>query len=133
MSGVWDDYSGLDVGIRFAVRVLHARGIETCQSCQGGDGHAYDYPTVDLPAPVRGAQGFEAVSLLAQYGLPVQRVALVWDLDDRALPYAVCWRVELREAAPERADAEVGFVFSYEWPESAVDAAGALGTPGDPE
>lgn len=29
-------YLKLDRGIRFAVRVLHARGFETCQSCQGG-------------------------------------------------------------------------------------------------
>ena len=31
-------YQGLDDGIRFAVRVLHAAGFETCQSCEGGPG-----------------------------------------------------------------------------------------------
>ena len=36
-------YQGLDKGIRFAVRVLHAAGIaDTCQSCEGGPGHAYE-------------------------------------------------------------------------------------------
>src|SRR5690348_9250045 len=42
-------YERVDVGIRFAVRALHSAGIETGQSCEGGPGHAYHAPTIDLP------------------------------------------------------------------------------------
>jgi hypothetical protein len=72
-------YRDLDVGIRFAVRVLHAAGgIETCQSCQGGKGHSYDRPTVDMIAGSDDAVGFRALAALHAYGLPIQDLALVW-------------------------------------------------------
>lgn len=38
-------YESLDDGIREAVRVLAQAGVETFESCQGGDGHAYPEPT----------------------------------------------------------------------------------------
>src|SRR5690348_7335190 len=75
-----EHYEGLDPGIRFAVKVLHANGIETGQSCEGGDGHAYDRPTVDLAGGVDGSEGFAALHYLSQYGLPVQDIAMLWDV-----------------------------------------------------
>ena len=39
-------YDSLDDGIREAVRILAEAGIETFESCQGGDGHAYSEPTI---------------------------------------------------------------------------------------
>ncbi len=36
----------LDEGIRETVEILIAHGVETCESCQGGEGHSYPEPTV---------------------------------------------------------------------------------------
>lgn len=103
-------YAGIDAGVRFAVRVLHAAGIETCQSCEGGQGHAYTEPSVDMRAdgPHR-AGGFRALSALADYGLHVRRIELVWDVVDD-LPTERIWRVVLRKAHSERADERPQFI-----------------------
>lgn len=105
-------YAGLDDGIRFAVRVLHARGIETGQSCEGGDGHAYDHPTVDLLGATPGA-GFAALAALTEYGLRVRDVALLWPVS-KDLPGENYWRITLWQAWPERADEQPTFVWHYE-------------------
>lgn len=39
---------GVDPGIRETVRILQSHGVKTCQSCEGGAGHAYRLPTVDF-------------------------------------------------------------------------------------
>lgn len=106
-------YQGLDVGIRFAVRVLHAAGgIETCQSCQGGKGHSYDRPTVDLIASGDDAVGFRALAALIEYGLPVSDVSIVWPVR-HGLPYEKLWRVTFTTTTPERADEPLMFVHGY--------------------
>lgn len=107
-------YDGIDKGIRFAVRVLHARGFETCQSCEGGDGRAYDQPSVDLIAGSRDAAGFAAVAELVSFGLPVDRLSQVWNLDALGRPYETIWRIEFSRAFPERADQELMFVWGYQ-------------------
>lgn len=115
------DYSGLDAGIRFAVRVLHARGYETCQSCQGGDGHAYDWPTVDLIAGLRDSAGFGAVAELVPYDLPLRSVAQVWNLDALGRPFETVWRITFRHDFPERADEPLMFLWGYQaQPDGAV-------------
>lgn len=114
---VWTEpgaYDGIDAGIRFAVRVLHARGYETCQSCEGGEGHSYDNPTVDLIAGSRDANGFGAVAELVPYGLQVTRVSQVWNLDPLGRPYETIWRIEFKRPFPERADEEMMFVWGYQ-------------------
>ncbi len=105
------DYAGLDEGIRFVVRLLHARGFETCQSCQGGDGHAYDRPTVDLVAGSSDAIGFGAVDVCVGYGLSVRDVALVWNIDKGGLPYERLWRITFWSTMDERADEVPMFVW----------------------
>lgn len=105
-------YSSLDAGIRVAVRVLHAAGFETCQSCQGGPGHAYDHPTVDLIATGDDANGFGALSALADYGLPVNEVALVWPIRN-GTPYEKLWRVTFGASLESRSDERPIFVYGY--------------------
>lgn len=113
-SKMWSEaqYAHLDPGVRFAVRVLHARGIETGQSCEGGEDHSYDRPTIDLreggPRPV----GFAALAALEDYGLRVRDVSLVWSID-KGLIDETFWRLTLWQAWPERADEVPGFVWSY--------------------
>ena len=107
-------YQSLDLGIRFAVRVLHASGCcETCQSCEGGKGHAYDCPTVDILARAEDAVGFAAVAALHEFGLPIRDVSIVWNLR-HGLPYEKLWRVTFWTTMEDRADEQPNFVWSYE-------------------
>lgn len=97
-------YQRLDPGIRFAVRVLHARGgFETCQSCQGGPGHSYDHPTVDMIATGCDARGFAAVAALVDYGLLVRDVSIVWPIQ-HGVPYEKLWRITFWKTMEDRAD-----------------------------
>lgn len=105
-------YQGLDVGIRFAVRVLHAAGLETCQSCQGGEGHAYDRPSVDLIAQGDEAIGFGALHALRDYGLPVADVSIVWPIR-HSVPYEKLWRITFTTTMDDRADEHPIFVSGY--------------------
>lgn len=104
-------YAGLDDGIRFPVRVLHAQGIETGQSCEGGDGHAYDRPTIDLLGYTPGA-GFAAFAALTAYGLRVRDIAVLWSADKDILGENF-WRITLWQSWPERAEEKPLFVWSY--------------------
>ena len=114
-------YAGLDEGIRFPVRVLHAHGIETGQSCEGkngkhpagahGEGHSYDHPTIDLwGQPVELATAFHAMTVLTTYGLEPDSVALRWRVIN-GLPVEPLWRVTLAKVFPERADEQPTFVY----------------------
>lgn len=111
---VWpdDSYKGIDAGIRFAVRVLHAAGIDTCSSCQGGKGHSYDQPTVEIVATADDAKGFEALAALQAYGLPVADVAIRWPVRN-GLPYDKLWRITFCETMEDRADDKLMRIRSY--------------------
>jgi hypothetical protein len=104
-------YRSLDRGIRFAVRVLHARGFETCQSCQGGNGHAYDHPTVDLVARGDDATGFGALAALRDYGLSVAELSIVWPIRN-GHPYEKLWRITFDKTMEDRADEKPMFVYA---------------------
>lgn len=107
------DYDDLDKGIRFAVRLLHAHGIETGQSCEGGEGHSYPTPTIDLLAGPNDAAGFIALGYLHAYGLPVISLSKCWSVFNGE-PYEMLWRIEFARAFPERADDELMFVWGYQ-------------------
>ena len=111
---MWPDasYEGLDRGIRFAVRVLHAAGFDTCQSCQGGKGHSYDEPTVEMVATGDDSRGFGALDALRSYGLPVSAVALVWPCQNGA-PYEKNWRITFSQTMEDRADEIPMFISCY--------------------
>ena len=106
-------YKSLDAGIRFAVRVLHAAGFDTCQSCEGGKGHSYNEPTVEMVAGGDDALGFGAVAALRAYGLPVAELAIVWPMMN-GLPFEKNWRITLTKPMQERANEKPMFVNSYE-------------------
>ncbi len=112
-------YQQLDAGIRFAVRLLHANGFETGQSCEGGTGHSYEKPTVDLwGAPVENAAAFAAVHILHTYGLPVDGAALHWRIHN-GLPLKPLWRITFSKPFPERAD-ERPMVWGYQFADEAT-------------
>jgi hypothetical protein len=106
------DYDDIDRGIVFAVKVLHAAGIATCQSCQGGEGHCYPEPSVDLVAGPSDSDGFAALAALRDYGLPVSRVMLVWDIQN-GLPYSKLWRITFVRSMEDRADDWPSFEHCY--------------------
>ncbi len=105
-------YQSLDSGIRFVVRVLHANGIDTQQSCQGGEGHCYLQPTVDVPGLPWDAVGFRVLSCLAGYGLPVDALNYHWPVM-HGIPYEAFWRITFFKQMPERADEKPTFVWGY--------------------
>jgi hypothetical protein len=70
----------LDSGIRNAVEVLASAGVETFESCEGGDGHAYLEPTVRFHGG--RPEGLRALSVAMQAGLRVSALRRVWPIQD---------------------------------------------------
>jgi hypothetical protein len=70
----------LDPGIRNAVELLRAAGVDTFESCEGGSGHSYPEPTIrfhgDRP------EGFRALSAAMQAGLAVAELRRIWPVID---------------------------------------------------
>lgn len=87
------NYDSLDAGIREIVRALHAGGIDTFESCEGGDGHAFGEPTVKFYGTA--AAGWHALAVCKDAGLPVRRLDRSWDLDDGE-PSGPYWRLVFR-------------------------------------
>jgi len=70
----------LDKGIERAVNVLLDAGVETFESCEGGEGHAYPEPTIRFHG--ERAEGFRALAIALQYGLRVLSLRRVWPIND---------------------------------------------------
>lgn len=66
----------LDIGIADIVHALRACGVETYESCEGGPGHAFPEPTVRFHGPF--ADGFRALAVALDAGLPVNALRRVW-------------------------------------------------------
>jgi hypothetical protein len=74
---VQDEYdSPLDPGISDIVQVLRAGGVETFESCQGGEGHAYYEPTVRFHGEL--PEGLRALSVAMYARLPIKELRRVW-------------------------------------------------------
>lgn len=87
----------LDEGIRAYVEALGAAGIETFESCEGGDGHAYAEPTVRFHGD--RAEGFRAVAVALRSGLPVTALRRTWPLLDQE-PTGPHWEMTFSASAP---------------------------------
>lgn len=87
----------LDDGIRGAVEILRAAGVETYESCQGGVGHSSPYPVVSF----RGSysEGLFALSVTLNHRLRVYALHRVWRMDDGELT-GPWWELELRPDEP---------------------------------
>jgi hypothetical protein len=70
----------LDKGIEAAVLALREQGVETIESCEGGDGHAYLEPTVRFAGGK--SEGYRALSVALQCGLKVAVLRRVWPILD---------------------------------------------------
>ncbi len=70
----------LDAGIERMVLVLRNVGVETFESCEGGNGHAYPEPTVRFYG--ERSDGFAALAAAMNAGLPVAELRRVWPVID---------------------------------------------------
>lgn len=84
----------IDPGIRQAVERLQAHDIETCESCEGGPGHAYPEPTVAFYGQPEA--GWRAVAVCLAYGLPVRSLRRVWDVLEGNEPTGPHWEITFR-------------------------------------
>lgn len=80
----------LDAGIRKAVLILNAAGIETYESCEGGEGHSYAEPTVRFYGEPEA--GFRALAIALTYGLPVVKIGRIWTIQDGE-PHGPYWEM----------------------------------------
>lgn len=84
----------LDAGIARAVNCLRDRGIETIESCEGGEGHALPEPTVRFHG--HHGEGYRALAAALEIGLPVLALKRVWTVIDGELTGPL-WELTLRE------------------------------------
>jgi hypothetical protein len=87
---------GLDPGIARYVETLRQAGIETFESCQGGPGHAYPEPTIRFHGP--RDEGFRALAVSHQQGLPLSELRRTWPILDGE-PTGPHWEIVFRERA----------------------------------
>jgi len=83
-------YDTLDPGIRDAVKLLYEGGVETFESCQGGEGHSYPEPTIRFAGERQ--DGFRALALALGARLKVSCLRRIWTvLDDE--PTGPYWEI----------------------------------------
>lgn len=83
-------YESLDNGIRETVRILAEAGIETFESCQGGDGHAYAEPTVRFYG--ERSEGFRALVVALERNLNIRSLRRIWPVNDEE-PTGPWWEI----------------------------------------
>jgi hypothetical protein len=73
----------LDEGIRDIVCKLISQGVETFESCEGGEGHTFPEPTVRFEGDI--GEGPRAFAVAVSFGLPVSRLRRTWGVRDGML------------------------------------------------
>ena len=84
---------GIDPGIEPYVQALMDHGVETFESCQGGDGHAFHVPTIRFYG--KQYEGFRALGVALAIGLPVMNLRRYWDISGGE-PCGPSWEMEFR-------------------------------------
>lgn len=75
-----DEIAACDIGVRSFVEALRAEGIETFESCEGGEGHAFHEPTIRFHGE-RG-EGHRALGIALGLNLPVAELRRSWPVQD---------------------------------------------------
>jgi hypothetical protein len=83
----------LDLGIVEPVKALMDAGLQTAESCEGGEGHAYDRPTIVLIGG--SADGWKALAVCKDLRFTVRSLERVWDVEDGE-PRGPWWRLTLK-------------------------------------
>ncbi len=81
-------YPPLDKGIKRFVEVLASERIETYESCEGGKGHSYPEPTICFYGQI--GEGFRALAVAIENGLPVSELKQFWSIEDKQ-PVGPSW------------------------------------------
>ncbi len=100
------EVADLDPGIAHAVEVLRGAGVETFESCQGGEGHTYPEPAVRFHG--ESPEGFRALAVAMQAQLPVAKLRRVWVMQDGE-PTGPEWELVLYSETPPGPWTPVGF------------------------
>ena len=74
------EIEGLDAGIAPYIKVLRDEGIETYESCQGGQGHYFDGPTIRFHG--HRDQGWKALHIAQERNWPVASLRRCWSIED---------------------------------------------------
>jgi len=80
----------LDKGIERYVEILASAGIETYESCEGGQGHPYPEPTIRFHGG--HGEGFRALAIALQNNLPVYELRRTWNIQDLQ-PVGPTWEI----------------------------------------
>lgn len=80
----------LDDGIKKYVELLQHAGIETCESCQGGVGHAFPVPTIRFLGD--RSEGWRALAIAQQADFPLAELRRVWPILDGE-PAGPVWEI----------------------------------------
>lgn len=93
----------LDEGIRSIVVTLIENGVETFESCEGGRGHSFPWPTVRFEGST--SEGLRALAVAIANGLPVDNLRRVWGVVDGAV-HGPWWEMTFSPAkdSPQWAD-----------------------------
>lgn len=83
----------LDEKISNAVNILYNEGINTFESCQGGEGHAYPEPTIRFHGD--RAEGFRALFVALKNNLVITTLSRVYDIIDGE-PTGPYWEIILK-------------------------------------
>jgi hypothetical protein len=89
--------SPLDKGIERAVHLLMDAGVETFESCEGGNGHAYLEPTIRFHG--ERAEGLRALGVALQHGLRATSLRRIWVVNDGE-PTGPWWEITFATIPP---------------------------------
>jgi hypothetical protein len=82
-----------DPGITRGVELLQAANVETFESCEGGEGHAFPEPTIRFYGTPEA--GWRALAVCIAHGLPVLALRRVWYLENGE-PVGPNWELTFR-------------------------------------
>jgi len=88
----------LDTGIARIVEILRRARVETFESCDGSPGHAFPEPTVRFHGGV--AEGFRALAVALQAGVPVGKLRRFWHILDGE-PDGPYWELTFTDPASD--------------------------------
>jgi hypothetical protein len=87
----------LDQGIARYVIALRSSGVETFESCEGGNGHAFPEPTIRFHGGA--GEGFRAFGVAVQLGLPVANVRLSYTVNEHMMLMGPWWEMTFATTA----------------------------------
>lgn len=97
---MWREWlASLDPGIAPFVDVLHAHGIGTTESCQGGKGHAFPEPTVCFDGDL--SEGYRAAAIALTHSLPVSSIRRCWPIHSSGELTGPEWQIVFSRTARE--------------------------------